>query len=71
MEPLSTDPAPLLLLIPSNAWGHKKIKLKNKYGILSEDDLAYEPGKENELSARLQARLNLTADELHKIINAL
>jgi hypothetical protein len=59
------------LVIPTNGWGHKKIKLKNKFGQLNDADLNFVPGKEHELSERLQQRLNMGANELHALINAL
>ena len=64
-----TEPTPLL--IPQGRWGHKKIKLKNKFAVLSEADLAFEPGDEAALSLRLQQRLNMGEEYLHTMINAL
>ncbi len=64
-------PAPTPLLIPPGLWGHKKMKLKNKYAVLSEDDLAFVPGGEEALSLRLQQRLNMGVEDLHTMINAL
>jgi len=45
-------------------WNEVKGKLKQKYGQLSDDDLAFAEGKEDELLGRLQKRLGRTKDEL-------
>ena len=39
-------------------WTTLKLKLLRKYNHLSEEDLAYTPGEENELVSRLAKRLN-------------
>jgi uncharacterized protein YjbJ (UPF0337 family) len=45
-------------------WNEVKGKLKQKYGQLTDDDLAFAEGKEDELLGRLQKRLGRTKDEL-------
>ena len=45
-------------------WNEVKGKLKQKYGQLTDDDLAFAEGKEDELLGRLQKRLGRTQDEL-------
>ena len=45
-------------------WNEIKGKLKQKYGQLTDDDLAFAEGKEDELLGRLQKRLGRTKDEL-------
>ena len=45
-------------------WNEVKGKLKQKYGQLTDDDLAFAEGKEDELLGRLQKRLGRTRDEL-------
>jgi len=45
-------------------WTEIKGKLKQKYGQLTDDDLAFADGKEDELLGRLQKRLGRTKDEL-------
>lgn len=45
-------------------WNELKGKLKQKYGELSEDDLVYIEGKEDELLGRLQKKLNKTREEI-------
>ena len=46
------------------SWNEIKGKLKQKYGQLTDDDLAFAEGKEDELLGRLQKRLGRTSDEL-------
>jgi uncharacterized protein YjbJ (UPF0337 family) len=41
-----------------------KGKLKQKYGQLTDDDLAFADGKEDELLGRLQKRVGRTKDQL-------
>jgi uncharacterized protein YjbJ (UPF0337 family) len=48
------------------AWNEVKGKLKQKYGELTDDDLTYSEGKEDELYGRLQQRLGKTKDEVKK-----
>jgi len=45
-------------------WNEIKGKLKQIYGQLTDDDLAFADGKEDELLGRLQKRLGRTKDEL-------
>ncbi len=45
-------------------WNELKGKMKQKYGDLTEDDLSYVEGKEDELLGRLQKKLNKTREEL-------
>jgi uncharacterized protein YjbJ (UPF0337 family) len=46
------------------SWNEIKGKLKQKYGQLTDDDLAFADGKEDELLGRLQKRLGRTKDQL-------
>jgi len=46
------------------SWNEVKGKLKQKYGQLTDDDLTFAEGKEDELLGRLQNRLGRTKDEL-------
>jgi uncharacterized protein YjbJ (UPF0337 family) len=46
------------------SWNEIKGKLKQKYGQLTDDDLMFADGKEDELLGRLQKRLGRTKDEL-------
>lgn len=49
-------------------WNQLKGKLKQKYSELTDDDLAFTEGKEDELFGRLQKRLGKTKDEIKKEI---
>jgi uncharacterized protein YjbJ (UPF0337 family) len=53
------------------AWNELKGKLKEKYGQLTDDDLAYSEGQEDQLYGRLQQRLGKTKDEIKKEIKSL
>jgi uncharacterized protein YjbJ (UPF0337 family) len=46
------------------SWNEVKGKLKQKYGQLTDDDLTFAEGKEDELLGRLQKRLGRTKDKL-------
>ena len=45
-------------------WNQIKGKLKQKYGQLTDQDLTFAEGKEDELLGRLQQRLGRSKDEL-------
>ena len=46
-------------------------KLKQKYADLTDDDLLFEEGKEDELLGKLEQKLGKTKEELHEIISKL
>jgi len=50
-------------------WNLVKGKLKQEYAELTDDDLAYEEGKEDELLGRLQKKLGKTQEELKDFFN--
>ena len=50
------------------SWNEVKGKLKQKYGQLTDDDLMFAEGKEDELLGRLEKRLGRTKDELRSEI---
>lgn len=52
-------------------WNEMKGKLKQKYADLTDDDLKYAEGKEDELYGRLQKKLGKTKDEVKREINSL
>lgn len=52
-------------------WNEVKGKLKQKYGQLTDDDLAYAEGKEDELYGRLQQKLGKTKEEIKDEVNKL
>ena len=52
-------------------WNEQKGKLKQKFAVLTDNDLMYEEGKQDEMFGRLQIKLGKTKEELHKIIGEL
>lgn len=52
-------------------WNELKGKLKQKYATLTDDDLMFAEGKEDEVIGRLQQRLGKSKEEIHKIISDL
>ena len=50
------------------SWNMLKGKLKQKYADLTDDDLAFAEGKEDELYGRLQQRLGKTREQVRKEI---
>lgn len=49
-------------------WNKIKGKLKQKFGMLTESDLLFAEGKQDEMLGRLQTKLGRTKAEIHKII---
>jgi uncharacterized protein YjbJ (UPF0337 family) len=49
-------------------WNEVKGKLKQKYGQLTDDDLAFSEGKDDELLGRLQQKLGQTKDAIREEI---
>jgi uncharacterized protein YjbJ (UPF0337 family) len=52
-------------------WNELKGKLKQKFADLTDDDLMYEEGKEDEMLGKLQIKLGKSKEELRKIISEL
>jgi uncharacterized protein YjbJ (UPF0337 family) len=52
-------------------WNEVAGKLKQQYANLTDDDLIFQKGKEEELLGRLQAKVGKTKEELRKIISKL
>jgi uncharacterized protein YjbJ (UPF0337 family) len=52
-------------------WHEMKGKLKKKFADLTDDDLLYVEGKEEELYGKLQMRLGKSKDELKKVFDDL
>lgn len=52
-------------------WNTIKGKLKQEYGELTEDDLAYEEGLEDELIGRIQKKTGKTKEEVKNFIDQL
>jgi uncharacterized protein YjbJ (UPF0337 family) len=51
-------------------WNYQKGKLKEKFAVLTDNDLLYEQGKKDEMLAKIQIKLGKTKEELDKIIEA-
>jgi len=58
-------------LMIKGSWNEVKGKLKQKYADLTDDDLLYEEGKDDELLGRLQRKLGKSIDEVKEEINGL
>lgn len=50
-------------------WNEVKGKLKQRFADLTDDDLLYQEGKEDELYGRLQQRLGKTRAEIEEILS--
>jgi uncharacterized protein YjbJ (UPF0337 family) len=53
------------------SWNELKGKLKQQYGNLTDDDLVFSEGKEDELLGRLQKKLGKSKDEVQQMIEKL
>ncbi len=53
------------------SWNETKGKMKKAYADLTDDDLKYEEGKDDEFVGRLQTKLGKTKDEVVKWIESL
>jgi uncharacterized protein YjbJ (UPF0337 family) len=51
-------------------WNIVKGKLKESYGNLTDDDLMYEEGREEELYGRIQRRIGKSRDEVKRMIDS-
>jgi uncharacterized protein YjbJ (UPF0337 family) len=52
-------------------WNELKGKLKQKYADLSDNDLLYEEGREDELFGKLQKKLGKSKSEIRKLFDEL
>ena len=52
-------------------WNELKGKLKQKYGHLTDDDLTFAEGKEEELMGRLQQRLGSSKEDMRRELEEL
>jgi uncharacterized protein YjbJ (UPF0337 family) len=50
-------------------WNEQKGKLKQKFANLSDDDLLYAEGKEDELMGKLQKKLGKSKEEVEKLLS--
>ena len=52
-------------------WNELKGKMKQKYASLTDDDLMYDEGKDDELLGRIQKKIGQSKDEVIKWIESL
>ena len=52
-------------------WNEQKGKLKQKFAVLTDNDLMFAEGKKDEMLGRIQLKLGKTKDELRSIIASL
>lgn len=57
-------------LIVKGNWNEIKGKMKQKYGDLTDDDLTYVEGKEDEMLGRLQKKTGKTKEALKREIES-
>ena len=50
------------------SWNEIKGKLKQKYAQLTDDDLTYTEGKDDELIGKLQKKLGKSAEEVRQML---
>ena len=51
-------------------WNELKGKLKQQYADLTDDDLLYEEGKEDELLGKIQKKIGKTREEVEREVNS-
>jgi uncharacterized protein YjbJ (UPF0337 family) len=49
-------------------WNEQKARLKQKFAVLTDNDLMFEEANKEEMYGILQIKLGKTKEELHKII---
>jgi len=52
-------------------WNDQKDKLKKKFQVLTDNDLAFEEGKKNEMLEKVQLKIGKSKEELEAIMAAL
>jgi uncharacterized protein YjbJ (UPF0337 family) len=55
----------------NGSWNEVKGKMKQEYGDLTDDDLTYEDGKDDELLGKIQKKVGKTKEELKAWIERL
>ncbi len=58
-------------LLFKGTWNEVKGKLKQSYGQLTDDDLIFAEGKDDELIGRLQKKLGKSKEEIREMISTL
>ena len=59
------------MTVVTGNWNEQKGKLKQKFAVLTDNDLLFEEGKKEEMLGKLQVKLGKTKAELSAIIAAL
>ena len=52
-------------------WNEQKGRLKQKFAVLTDNDLMFAEGKKDEMLGKLQVKLGKTKEEMHKILTEL
>ncbi len=52
-------------------WNEQKGKLKQRFAILTDNDLMFDEGKKEEMLGKLQIILGKSKEQMHQIIEAL
>ncbi|AFM03118.1 hypothetical protein Fleli_0655 [Bernardetia litoralis DSM 6794] len=52
-------------------WNEVKGRIKKSYASLTDDDLAYQEGQEDQMLGKIQQKLGKTRDEVVKMIKSL
>jgi len=52
-------------------WNAQKGRLKQKFAVLTDNDLMFEEGKKDEMLGKLEIKLGKSKEELKKIMEAL
>ncbi len=52
-------------------WNELKGKLKQKFAVLTDNDLMYDEGKKDEMFGKLQTKLGKTKEEWDKLVKEL
>lgn len=52
-------------------WNALKGKLKQKFAVLTDNDLMYTLGKKDEMLGRIQAKIGKSKEEFEKILSSL
>lgn len=52
-------------------WNQTVGKLKQQFASLTDNDLLFEAGKQDEMLGRIQAKIGKTKSEIHKLISEL
>jgi gas vesicle protein len=58
-------------LVMHGSWEDVRSQLRQNYTELTEEDLSYEKGREDELLERLQTRMGKTRDEIKRLLSDL